>query len=78
MTCATEDLGKYLKSVDFVSEAQEFRKASLDGRVSFPVGCFYRSYKGGSDKVKMYNGQTEDGAATSGRSLAPGFGLNIP
>lgn len=56
---SNEDLGTYLKSVDFVSEAQEFRIASLDGLVSFPVGCFYRSCKGGSNKVKMYDHQTE-------------------
>ena len=40
------ELVKYLKSVDFVTEAQEFRIATLDGLVSFPVGCFYRSRKG--------------------------------
>lgn len=38
---SNKELSQYLKSVDFVSEAQEFRMASLDGLVSFPVGCFY-------------------------------------
>ena len=57
-----EELVKYLKSVDFVTEAQEFRIATRDGLVSFPVGCFYRSCKGGSNKVKImiYDRKTEE------------------
>ena len=35
-----QDLVKHLKSLDFVTEAQEFRVPSLDGLVSFTVGCF--------------------------------------
>ena len=54
-----DDLVKYLKSFDFVSEAQEFRIASLDGFVSLPVVCFYRSCKGSSNKGKLYDRQTE-------------------
>ena len=57
---SNEDVIKYLKSVDFVSEAQEFRIASIDGLVSFPVGCFYRSCKGGSNKIKIYDCKTEE------------------
>ena len=57
---SNEDIIKYLKSVDFVCEAQEFRKASIDGLVSFPVGCFYRSCKGGSNKIKIYDCKTEE------------------
>ena len=55
---SNEELTEYLKSVDFVSEAQEFRIASLDGLVSFPIGCFYRSCKGGANKVKIYDRKT--------------------
>ena len=57
---SNEDVIKYLKSVDFVSKAQEFRIASIDGLVSFPVGCVYRSCKGGSNKVKIYDCKTEE------------------
>ena len=57
---SNEDVIKYLKSVDFVSEAQEFRIASIDGLVSFPVGCFYRSCKGSSNKIKIYDCKTEE------------------
>ena len=57
---SNEDVIKYLKSVDFVSEAQEFRIASIDGLVSFPVGCFYRSCKGGSNKIKTYDCRTKE------------------
>ena len=55
-----EEHVKYLKSVDFVTEAQEFRIATLDGLVSFPVGFFYRSCKGGSNKIKIYDRKTEE------------------
>jgi len=57
---SNEDVIKYLQSVDSVSEAQEFRIASIDGLVSFPVGCFYRSCKGGSNKIKIYDRETEE------------------
>ena len=57
---SNEELAQYLKSLDFVSEAQEFRIASLDGLVSFPIGCFYRSCKGGANKVKIYDRKTEE------------------
>ena len=33
---------KCLKSLDVVRDASELRIASLDGLVSFPVGCFFR------------------------------------
>ena len=55
-----EDILKYLKSLDFASEAQEFRIASLDGLVSFPVGCFFRSSKGGSARIKGYDQDTQE------------------
>lgn len=57
---SNEELSQHLKSVNFISEAQEFRIASLDGLVSFPVGCFYRSCKGGANKVKIYDRKTEE------------------
>ena len=55
-----EDILKYLKSLPFVSEAHKFRIASLDGLVSFPVGCFFRSPKGGSARIKGYDQETQE------------------
>ena len=34
-----------VESLDFVTEAHGFRVRSIDGKVSFPVGCYYRRAK---------------------------------
>ena len=46
---------KHLKTLDFATEAQEFRITTIDGKVSFPVGCFFSSSKGGSQKIKEFD-----------------------
>lgn len=55
-----KDLVSHLKSLEFVTEAQEFRVTSLDGKVSFPVGCYFRSCKGGAERVKNYDSTTQE------------------
>ena len=73
-----EDILKYLKSLDFVSEAQEFRIASLDGLISFPVGCFFRSSKGGAARIKGYDQETQESLQVCKNCLLSGSNCAVP
>ena len=73
-----EDILKYLKSLDFVSEAQEFRIASLDGLISFSVGCFFRSSKGGAARIKGYDQETQESLQVCTNCLLSGSNCAVP
>ena len=66
------ELIKLLKSLDFVTEAQEFRVSSIDGKVSFPVGCYYRASKGGAARIEHYDNDSRKVVQTCKHCLLNG------
>ena len=72
------ELIKLLKSLDFVTEAQEFRVSSIDGKVSFPVGCYYRASKGGAPRIEHYDNDSRKVVQTCKNFLLTGLNVWFP
>lgn len=66
------ELIKLLKSLDFVTKAHGFRVSSIDGKVSFPVGCYYRVSKGGAPRIEHYDNDSRKVVQTCKHCLLNG------
>ena len=61
-----------VESLDFVTEAQGFRVSSIDGKVSFPVGCYYKASKRGAPRIEHYNNDSRKVVQTCKHCLLNG------
>ncbi len=54
------EIEQYVRDKEMITEAQEFRIESIDGKASFPIGVYYKGSKGGSAVVQNMDEETQE------------------